>query len=53
MYMLQAPDRLAFQRISTTIEGLLSPDQADFRKDRSTCDQVAALATFIENGFQQ
>ena len=46
-------ERLALQRISPTVEGLLSPDQADFRKDRSTCDQVAALATFIENGFQQ
>jgi len=32
---------------------LLSPDQPGFRKGRSTCDQVAALTTFIENGFQQ
>ena len=30
-----------------------TPDQAGFRKGRSTCDQVAALTTFIENGFQQ
>jgi len=42
--------RLALQRISPTVEGLLSPDQAGFRKGRSTCDQVAALTTFIENG---
>jgi len=46
-------ERLALQCISPTVEGLLSPDQAGFRKGRSTCDQVAALTTFIENGFQQ
>ena len=44
---------LALQRISHTVKGLLSPDQAGFRKGRSTCDQVAALTTFIENGFQR
>ena len=42
-------EHLALQRISPTVEGLLSPDQAGFRKGRSTCD----LTTFIENGFQQ
>ena len=31
----------------------LMADQAGFRKGRRTCDQVAALTTFIENGFQQ
>ena len=45
-------ERLALQR-TPTVEGLLSPDQAGFWKSRSTCDQVAALTTFIENGFQQ
>ena len=45
-------ERLAFQRISATVEGLLSTDQASFQKGRSTCDQVAALTTFIANGFQ-
>ena len=49
----QLLERLALQRISPTVEGLLSPDQAGFRKGRSTCEQVAALTTFIENGFQQ
>ena len=49
-YMLL--ERLALQRISLTV-GLLSPDQAGFRKGRSTCDQVATLTTFIENEFQQ
>ena len=46
-------EHLALQRISPTVEGLLSPDQAGFWKGRSTCDQVAALITFTENGFQQ
>jgi len=46
-------ERLALQRISPTVEGLLSPYQAGFQKGRSTCDQVAAFTTFIKNGFQQ
>jgi len=48
-------ERLAIQHISPTVEGSLSPDQAGFRfrKGRSTCDQVAALTTFIKNRFQQ
>ena len=46
-------ERLALQRIFPIVEGLLSPDQAGFRKDRSTCDQVAAPTIFIEHGFQQ
>jgi len=33
-------ERLALQRISPTVEGLLSPDQASFRNGWSTCDQV-------------
>jgi len=46
-------ERLALQRISPTVEVLLSPNQAGFRKGRSTCDHFAALTTFIENGFKQ
>ena len=46
-------ERLALQRISPTVEDLLSPDQAGFPKGRSTCHQVAALTTLIENRFQQ
>ena len=46
-------ERLVLQRISPTVETVLSPDQAGFRKSRSTCDQISALTTFIENGFQQ
>ena len=46
-------ERLVLQRISPTVESILNPDQAGFRKHRSTCDQVSALTTYIENGFQQ
>jgi len=46
-------ERLAFQRISPTVEDLLSPDQAGFWKGRSTCDQVAAVTTSIEIGFHR
>src|SRR5206468_4908971 len=46
-------ERLVLQRITPTVEALLSPDQVGFRHGRSTCDQVAALTTYIENGFQK
>ena len=46
-------ERLALQRIDCQVETLLSPDQAGFRKCRSTVDQVLALSTYIENGFQK
>jgi hypothetical protein len=44
--------RLVLELIST-VDKMLSQDQAGFRKGQSTCDQVAALTTYIENGFQQ
>jgi hypothetical protein len=46
-------ERLTLQRITLTVETILSPDQAGFRKNHSTCDQVSALMTYTENGFQQ
>ena len=46
-------EHLALQRISPIVEGILSPVQAGFQKDRSTCDQVAALTSYIESGFLQ
>lgn len=46
-------ERLILNHINTSVEDILSPHQAGFRKGRSTCDQVAALTTFVENGFQQ
>jgi len=52
VYLIKLLERLALQRIPPTVEGLLSPDQAGFRKGRSICDQVAALTTSIKNGFQ-
>jgi len=43
------------QRISPTVEDLLSVsvNQADFSRGRSTCNQVAALTTFTEDGFKK
>ena len=46
-------ERLVLQCITPTVETLLSPGQFGFRHGHSTCDQVAALTTYIENGFQQ
>jgi len=40
------------QRISCLADETFSGDQAGFKRGRSTCDQVAALTTYIENGFQ-
>ena len=34
------------------MENILSDYQAGFRPERSCCDQVLALTTYIENGFQ-
>ena len=45
-------ERVVLQRISPQVEQLLSPDQAGFRRGRCTSEQVAALTTHIENGFQ-
>jgi len=45
-------ERVVLQRVSDRADNLLSRDQAGFRCGRSTCDQVAALTTYIENGFQ-
>jgi len=44
--------RVVLQSISHQADGLLSGDQTGFRRWRSTCDQVSALTTQIENGFQ-
>jgi hypothetical protein len=45
-------ERVVLGRITPTVEIILSPDQAGFRSSRSMCDQVTALTTYIENGFQ-
>jgi len=46
-------ERLILRRVTPDVEEILSADQAGFRPGRSTCDQVLALTTFIENGFQR
>ena len=46
-------ERLVLHRVSPEVEKLLSPEQAGFRRNRSTCEQVAALTTHVENGFQR
>ena len=50
-YKLQ--ECLVLHRVSPEVEKLLSSKQAEFRTNRSTCEQVAALTTHIEDGFQQ
>jgi hypothetical protein len=44
---------LILQRINPILEQTINVEQAGFRRGRSTCDQVLALTTFIENGFQE
>jgi len=46
-------ERVILKRITPDAEQILPIEQAGFRAGRSTCDQVLALSTFIENGFQQ
>jgi len=41
------------QRISPTLDDIIVDEQAGFRHGRSTRDQVLALTTFTENGFQR
>jgi len=45
--------RLLLQCANPNLEDFITVEQAGFRKGRSTCDQVLALTTFVENGFQQ
>ena len=49
LQMSRAPTIL--QRIKPVLEESTIVEQAGFRSGRSTCDQVLALSTFIENGF--
>ena len=45
-------EHLVLHRVLPEVEKLPSPEQAGFWRNRSTCKQVAALNTHIENGFQ-
>ena len=51
--MLKIMERLILHRISPTLHDTIVVEQAGFRHGRSTCDQVLAITTFIENGFQR
>ena len=46
-------ERLLHKRIQPFIEDHLPKEQAGFRLNRNCCDQVLALTTHIEKGFQQ
>jgi len=46
-------ERLILHRISPTLDDTIVAEQAGFRHGRTTCDQVLAFTTFIENGFQR
>jgi Reverse transcriptase (RNA-dependent DNA polymerase) len=46
-------EHIILHRITPQVEELRSPDHAGFRIGRSTCEQVTALITYVENGFQR
>ena len=46
-------ERLILNRISDTVDKLLTPDQAGFRQGHSWCCQVLNLTQYIEDGFKQ
>src|SRR6218665_39475 len=45
-------ERVMLNRVRPTLEEEIVVEQAGFRQGRCTGDQVLALTTFIENGFQ-
>jgi len=45
-------ERLILGRIAPLLEGTLPKEQAGFRSGRNCCEQVLALTTHVENGFQ-
>lgn len=46
-------ERVLLGRLDPLLEGMLPATQAGFRKGRSCCEQVLALTTYIEQGFQK
>jgi hypothetical protein len=46
-------EKLLYNRIKNKIEESLPKEQAGFRSDRGCNEQVLALTTYIENGFQR
>lgn len=45
--------RLLLARLQPIVEKSLPLEQAGFRQNRNCCDQIMALTTHVENGFQQ
>ena len=45
-------EKLLLNRIHTKINEIVPIEQAGFRPNRSCCEQVLALTTYIEKGFQ-
>ena len=46
-------ERLIYNRIEPIINATVPIEQAGFRAGRSCCDQVLALTTYVEDGFQK
>ena len=46
-------ERIILHRISPAVDEILNIEQAGFRPERSTQDQVLALTTYVENGYQR
>ena len=46
-------ERIILHRISPAVDEIINIEQAGFRPGRSTQDQVLALTTYIENGYQR
>ena len=46
-------ERLLLTRLGPIVESVIPTEQAGFRKKRNMCDQVLALTSYIESGFQK
>ena len=46
-------ERLLLRRLAPVFEIGIPPEQAGFRKKRNICNQVLALTSYIESGFQK
>ena len=46
-------ERSILHRISPAVDEILNIEQAGFRPGRSTQDQVLAITTYVENGYQR
>jgi hypothetical protein len=46
-------ERIFYNRISDPINSIIPIEQAGFRTARNCCDQVLALTTRVENGFEK